>query len=245
MKNIIIVLLLFSLTACIQKENPTLFLIGDSTMANKPDLEYPERGWGQLLPTFFDKNKIEIENHAKNGRSTRSFIYESRWDTVLSKIKPGDFVVIQFAHNDDVISKSRTYSTHIEFRYNLSKYIKETMAKGAHPILCTPIVRRNFIDSLLVETHGEYPNIIRTVANQFKVPLIDLQHESKELLIKLGEEKSKPIYLQIPPNIYKKVPNGKIDNTHFSEFGAKTWSKIFSKDIKKQKLELANYLLKN
>ena len=243
-QNIILVALLLVIAACTQtKQKPTLFLVGDSTMADKPDLEYPERGWGQLLPTFFDTSKIEIQNHAKNGRSTRSFIYESRWDTVLSRMKAGDFVVIQFAHNDDIITKSKTYSTPTEFRYNFIKYVKETLEKGATPILCTPIVRRNFIDSMLVETHGEYPDIIRDVAKQFNVPLIDLHLESKNLLTQLGEEASKPIYLQIPPGVYKKAPNGKIDNTHFSAFGATTWSKIFTEDIKKQNLELANYLL--
>lgn len=243
MKFSLIALLLFILASCTTIEKPTLFLVGDSTMANKPNLEYPERGWGQLLPTFFDTSKIEIQNHAKNGRSSRSFIYEGRWDTILSRIKAGDFVVIQFAHNDDVITKSKTYSTHTEFRYNYSKYVKETLAKGATPILCPPIVRRKFIDSVLIETHGEYPNIICEVAKQFNVPLVDLHTKSKELLTQLGEEDSKPIYLQILPGVYKKAPNGKIDNTHFSEFGAITWSGIFTDDLKKQNLELANYLL--
>ena len=242
-QTLAVLTLLVLFAACTETvQKPTLFLVGDSTMANKSDLNYPERGWGQLLPTFFDSSKIKIQNHAKNGRSTRSFIYESRWDTVMSRMKAGDFVVIQFGHNDDVITKSKTYTTHTEFRYNFSKYVKETLAKGATPILCTPIVRRNFIDSVLVETHGEYPDIIREVASQFNVALVDLHLFSKELLTQLGEEDSKPIYLQIAPGAYDKYPDGKIDNTHFSEHGAITWSKIFTDDLNKQQLSLAAYL---
>lgn len=245
MKHPVIAFIFLLLVSCTTDKKPTLFLVGDSTMANKSDLSYPERGWGQLLPTLFDTSKIEIQNHARNGRSTRSFIYESRWDTVLSRMKAGDYVVIQFGHNDDVITKSKTYSSLTEFRYNYSKYVKETLEKGATPILCTPIVRRNFVDSILVETHGDYPDVIREVAKQFNVTLIDLHLESKDLLVTLGEEASKPIYLQILPGEYEKLPKGKIDNTHFSEFGALTWSNIFVENIKKQNLPLALYVLEN
>ena len=239
-KLFILLLITLSIYSC-EKSQPVLYMIGDSTMANKPDLEYPERGWGQLLPTFFDSSFV-IENHSKNGRSTRSFIYEGRWDTVYSKLKPGDFVVIQFGHNDDVITKTGTYSTPGEFVYNLSKYVKETLAKGAHPILCTPIIRRNYVDGVLEPTHGVYPDKVKEVAQKFQVPLIDMTAKSRELVLSLGEEASKELYLHLPPNTYKKVPDGKIDNTHFSEKGAIAMSKLFVEGVKEQHLELEKYL---
>lgn len=223
------------------KPQPTLYLVGDSTMANKTDLKFPERGWGQVLSTFFDST-FEIENYAKNGRSSRSFIYESRWDTVYSKLKPGDFVVIQFGHNDDVQTKVGRYTLPEEFAYNLSKFVKEALAKGAHPILCTPIVRRNYIDGKLKPTHGVYPEKVKEVAQKFNIPFIDMTQKSRELVQRLGEEASKALYLQIPPGIYQKVPNGKIDNTHFSEKGAIAMAMLFVEGVKEQHLELEKYL---
>lgn len=122
MKNtLIIVISLLLLSSCSKQLIPTLYLMGDSTMADKPDLDYPERGWGQLLPVFFDSAQLKIENHAKNGRSTRSFIYEGRWDSLSAKLKEGDFLVIQFGHNDGGIQKTDRYATPAEYRYNLKK----------------------------------------------------------------------------------------------------------------------------
>jgi len=241
-KSLIFLIFVLLFTACGKKEIPTLFMIGDSTMANKPLEDNPERGWGQLLPTFFDTTQLKIENHAKNGRSTRSFIYESRWDTVCSKLHPGNFVVIQFGHNDGVIEKTGRYSTPEEFRYNLSKFVKETRQKGANPILCTPIVRRNFDGKgIFHDTHGQYPDIVRKVADSLAVPLIDMHRESEKLVTSLGDESSKELYLNINPGVYKSLPDGRKDNTHFSEKGATTMASIFVEGIKKQHLELAKY----
>jgi len=223
------------------KPQPTLYLVGDSTMANKTDLKFPERGWGQVLSTFFDST-IVIENHAKNGRSSRSFIYESRWDTVYSKLNPGDFVVIQFGHNDDVQTKVGRYTLPEEFAYNLSKFVKEALAKGAHPILCTPIIRRNYVDGVLESTHGVYPDKVREVAQKFNVPLVDMTKKSRELVLGLGEEASIELYMHLPPNTYEKAPGGRIDNTHFKEKGAIAMAKLFVEGVKEQHLELEKYL---
>jgi DNA sulfur modification protein DndE len=232
-----LVMVLFS---C-KMQSPVLFMIGDSTMANKPDKEYPERGWGQLLPTFFD-SALVIENHAQNGRSTRSFIYEGRWDSVCGKMKKGDFVVIQFGHNDGSIQKTERYATPVEYRYNLTKFVNETRLKGANPILCTPVVRRNFVEGKLVETHGEYPDIVRKVAKELNAPLIDMHKKSQSKVQELGEEASLSLFLQIPAGVFEKVPDGKIDNTHFSEKGAITMDSLFVEGVKEQHLELEKYL---
>lgn len=238
--RIILLFAALALFAC-EKQQPVLYMVGDSTMANKPDLEYPERGWGQLLPAYFNSSLV-IENHAQNGRSTRSFIYEGRWDSVYKKLQSGDFVVIQFGHNDEVESKTGRYATPEEFQYNLRKFVTESQQKGAKPILCTSIARRNFVDSILIDTHGSYPSYLMAVAKEFNIPCIDMNEKSTKLLSSLGEEGSLPLFLQIPPGVYKKVPDGKIDNTHLSEKGATTMAGLFVEGIKEQYLELEKYL---
>ena len=244
MRNLLVFFPLLILMSCSKPEKPVLYMIGDSTMANKPDLNYPERGWGQLLPIFFDSTSILIENHAMNGRSTRSFIYEGRWDSVFNKLKPGDFLVIQFGHNDGSIQKTERYACPVEYRYNLKKFVKEARSKGANPILCTPIVRRNFEGGKLVDTHGEYPDIVRKLASELNVPLIDMHRKSQKLVEELGEEGSLPYFLQIPAGVYEKVPEGKIDNTHSSEKGAIAMASLFVEGVKEQHPGLEKYLKK-
>ena len=147
MKNKIIFLLglLFVLTAFTPaKRNITIFTIGDSTMANKK-LEggNPERGWGQMLSRYFT-DEITIDNHAVNGRSSKSFINEGRWETVLSKIQRGDYVFIQFGHNDEKDDPNRHTDPGTTFDANLKKFVEDTRAKGGIPVLFNSIVRRNF-----------------------------------------------------------------------------------------------------
>lgn len=240
--HFVVILIAITLVAC-QSHQPVLYMIGDSTMANKPDLEYPERGWGQLLPTYFDSTFV-IDNHAQNGRSTRSFIYEGRWDSIMDKLHPGDFVVIQFGHNDSAETKVGRHATPEEYRYNLKKFVKETQIKSAKPIICTSIARRKFIDGVLTDTHGVYPEIAREVAAEFSIPLIDMNKTSMALLKHLGEEKSLPLFLQIPAGVFAKVPDGKIDNTHLSEKGALIIAGQFVDEVKAQHLELEKYLKK-
>jgi DNA sulfur modification protein DndE len=240
-KNYCIILFIITILAACNRPTPVLYLIGDSTMADKPDLEYPERGWGQLLPSFFDSNII-IENHAKNGRSTRSFIYEGRWDSILSTLKQGDFVVMQFGHNDGAETKVGRHATPEEYRYNLSKFVRETLNKGAQPIICTPVARRKFVDGTLTDTHGVYPDIAREIATDMKVPLIDMHQSSLKLLAQLGEDNTLSLFLQIPPGKFEKVPEGKIDNTHFSEKGAIEIASLFVNEINKQNIALVKYL---
>ena len=240
MNKLISILIIVIFFSC-EQTNPRLYMVGDSTMSNKPDLEFPERGWGQILPMFFDSSFV-IENHAQNGRSSRSFRYEGRWDSVISKVKPGDFVVIQFGHNDDVETKIGRHSTIEEYSYNLKEFANKTLEKGAYPILCTPIIRRNFVGGELLETHGEYPNAVKKVASELNVPLIDLHAMSKELVLSLGEEKSIPLFLHIQPGLYKNTPNGKTDNTHLSGEGATKIASLFVLGIKEQNLQLIKYL---
>jgi len=233
---------LFFLMGCQQNEQPTLYLIGDSTMAYKEKLYLPERGWGQALPTYFNEELL-IENHAKNGRSTRSFIYQGRWDSIYNQLQPGDFVLIQFGHNDGSIQKTERYATPEEYQYNLKKFINETRAKKAIPVLCTPIVRRKFDEEgKYMESHGEYPNLVRQVAKQANVPVLEMHLKSRYLLEKLGSEESKALYLHIPQQTIDSLPDGLTDNTHFSELGAHSMAKIAVDEIREKVPQLAKFL---
>ena len=174
------IFLLFSIvisTFMLAQKKPTLFLIGDSTMANKenPD-KNPEHGWGQVLDQFFTTG-IEIQNHAMNGRSSKSFRTEGRWNTIEKQLKKGDFVIIQFGHNDQKVKDSTKFTNpYTQYRANLERYVKEARAKGAIPILMTSIVRRNFNENgVLVDTHKEYPLVVRLVADDLHVPFVDMQ----------------------------------------------------------------------
>jgi DNA sulfur modification protein DndE len=222
-----------------------IFLIGDSTMANKPLEDNPERGWGQMLPEFFNDD-VEIRNHAKNGRSTKSFIDQGLWQAVLDSLRPVDYVMIQFGHNDQKITDSTRYADpHGAYQRNLQCFVNESRAKGAQPILITPVMRRCFDEhGQFYDTHGDYPGVVREVASQIQVPLIDLHQSSRELLVSLGEEKSKEIFLWIEPGKYARFPEGKQDNTHFSEYGARQIAGLVVNDIKTMDLKLKDYLKK-
>ena len=225
------------------KNDPVVYLVGDSTMANKPLEDNPERGWGQLFPQFFDE-ALTIENFAKNGRSTKSFIQEGLWQKVLDKLKPGDYVFIQFGHNDQKISDTNRYAeAHTTYKQNLIRYVNESRAKGANPVLLTPVNRRKFDnDGKFVDQHGDYPSVVREVAAQMDVPLIDLHKKSEKVFSELGEEKTKEIFLWIPPDKYKSLPNGKTDNTHFSETGAILVASLVVEGIKELDLPIISYL---
>ena len=220
----------------------TIFLIGDSTMADKPLVANPERGWGMRLGEFFQPG-VAIENHARNGRSTRTFISEHRWDTVRTRLRPGDVVVIQFGHNDQSKEKVDRYTPPDQFKANLVRFVEETRAAGAHPILCTPIVRRRFDSTgTFYDVHGEYPGLTRSVAQQLSVPLVDMHRSSERLVRELGAEGSKQLFLHIPPGVYETLPDGRRDDTHFSDFGAWWMARLFVDDLRTLDLPIAQRL---
>lgn len=219
-------------------------MIGDSTMADKPNPESnPERGWGQMLPGFFDGHVI-VKNFAVNGRSTKSFIDEGRWETVRNALSPGDYVFIQFGHNDSKSTDPNRYTNpYTGYRRNLVKFLREARDKGATPILFSPITRRHFNESgVLEDTHGAYPFVMRLVAQEMHVPFIDLQVKSEDLVLALGPEESKALYLWIAPGQYEMYPEGKQDNTHFTPKGATAIAELAVQGLREQKLALVNFL---
>lgn len=244
MKKLLLSLsILFSVLIFAQKK-PTLFLIGDSTMSNKdnPD-KNPEHGWGQVLPQFLT-TEIEVQNHAMNGRSSKSFRTEGRWDKVEKQLKKGDFVVIQFGHNDQKVKDSTKFTNpYTQYRANLERYVNETIAKGATPILMTSIVRRYFTENgVLVDTHGNYPLVVRLVADDMKVPFVDMQLLTEQMEIAAGPEKSKLLHLHFKEGEIEYYPKGKQDNTHLSKLGAETVAKLALKSLKSMKTGSEKYI---
>lgn len=246
MKKIIaFTFIVLALVACNKDQKPIrIFMIGDSTMATKKPEVFPETGWGQVLSQYFN-DKVIIENHAVNGRSSKSFLDEGLWQVVLDSLKEGDYVFIQFGHNDQKINSPKRYTApYGEYTKNLLKYVRETRNKGAKPILFTSIVRRKFDETgKLIDTHGDYPKAMKKMARKTKVPLIDMQKMTAELVQSLGAEKSKELYLWTEPN--EQFPKGRQDDTHLCTEGAMQIAKlavdalvkkgtVFEKYIKKQ-----------
>lgn len=221
---------------------PRVFMVGDSTMADKPP-DLPERGWGQALPAFFSDPAM-IHNHAVNGRSTRSFIAEGLWQKVLDELQPGDFVIIQFAHNDEKQEDPARYTdAATSFRDNLRRFVRETRAKQAAPVLATPVCRRKFDDAgHLVDTHGAYPDAVRIVAREENVPLLELQQATARMIERVGPEGSKKFFMWIEPGKYPKLPDGSRDDTHFVDAGATQVAALAVAEIRELKLPLVRWL---
>ena len=245
MKNKYLLIILFFSVVC-NAQQITIYSIGDSTMANKPNpTENPERGWAQMLPVFLNDN-ITVENHAVNGRSTRSFIIEKKWETVYNKLKKGDYVFIQFGHNDQKIKDPKRYTNpHTAYRNNLIKFVKEAREKEAIPILFTSIVRRNFNEfGALIDTHGVYPLETRLVAQEYQVPLVDLQYLTEQLEESYGIDGSKKLHLHYQPKEISYYPKGKEDNTHLSILGATEVAKLAVNTLKDKVSSLAIFIKK-
>jgi lysophospholipase L1-like esterase len=241
MKKLSIAGLLLMLAFTFPPKKTTVWLIGDSTMATKEIKAYPETGWGMPFSNFFDST-IVVDNRAKNGRSTQSFINEKLWQPVVDNMGAGDYVLIQFGHNDEVPTK-KTYTTEEQFRNNLIRYVNETRAKKAFPVLITPVARRKFDSSgHIVGTHEVYSEIVRSVAGELKVPLIDLDKKSQALLQQFGPENSTLLYNHLQAGEHPNYPDGKADDTHFSELGARKMAEIVLQEIRNLKLPLADHI---
>ena len=243
----VLMVLVLLCTSAINQKTTTIFIIGDSTAAKK-DLSKgsPERGWGMALQCYFDEAFIRVDNHAVNGRSSKSFIGEGRWKQVLDKLQPGDYVVIQFGHNDEKPGETRHTDPGSTFDYTLAKYVRETREKGGIPVLMNPVVRRNFTqkqvaatgddESLrnttfkdganvqegdsLVDTHGLYAVAPRDVAQRMNCLFVDANKITHDLEQSLGVEKSKKLHMWYKPGEHPALPKGRQDNTHYNIYGA-------------------------
>jgi lysophospholipase L1-like esterase len=214
-----------------EKKKIKIFMAGDSTMSIKETRYYPETGWGMPFVYFWDST-VTVVNKAKNGRSTSSFRNEGLWKSIMDEAGEGDFIFIQFGHNDEVSTK-KTYTTESEFRANLVRYVQETREKKATPLLLTPVARRKFSNNGQIEgTHDVYSRIVREVAEEQQVLLIDLDKKSQALYQQMGVENSKLLFVQLKPGEHPNYPEGKEDNTHFSELGARLIAQLVLAELK-------------
>jgi pectinesterase len=221
----------------------TVFLAGDSTMAEKLDEKRPETGWGERLQALFDPAEVRVENHARNGRSTRTFLEEGRWDALIERVRPGDHVLIQFGHNDQSEDKPDRYTPPEAFQANLARFVEEVRDRGGVPVLMTPIVRRRFdAEGAFYDVHGDYPDLVRAVAADLDAPLLDLHRASWALLEASGAETSRALFLWLEPGEHPNYPEGVRDNTHFSPAGAEALARLVARALRESGLPLAAHL---
>ena len=205
---------------------PTLFLLGDSTVCDQP-ME-PYNSWGQMLTRFF-RAGLAIANHAESGESLRSSIAAGRLDKVLSVMKPGDYLFIQYGHNDEK-EKGEGVGAFTTFKASLRQFVSETRQRGGIPVLITPVQRRTFdAQGRITNSHGDYPEAVRQVAHEEQVQLIDLNVMSKQLYEAWGPDLSKSAF----------APN---DNTHHDNYGSYELARCVVQGIREARLDLVHYL---
>ena len=222
------------------KTAKTIYLTGDSTVV---DAQYePWASWGQMLPYFFVPNEVAIANYAESGETLKAFEDRHRIDKIWNKIKSGDYLFIQFGHNDQKAGNS----TKSGYRKRLKEWILKAKSLGANPILVTSMNRRVFDENnKIVNTLDDFPEAMREIAKEEKVDLIDLNALSKTLFEAMGPEKAKKAFVHYPANSYLNQPNALADDTHFNPYGAYELAKCVVKSIVYQNLPLKKYISKN
>jgi len=217
---------------------PTVYLAGDSTVVDQ-DKE-PWAAWGQILPVFFN-DKIAIANEAESGETIASFVSELRFDKIFSTIRAGDYLFMQFAHNDQ--KPGRGFVSIPEYKDLLRRYIALARDRGAHPVLVTSMNRRRFTpDGKIIATLGGYPDAMREVASEQHVPLIDLNAMSKSLFEAMGPEGTLKAFVHYPAGTFPDQPEPLADDTHFNSYGALELAKCVVQSIRAQHLPLAGFL---
>jgi len=218
-----------------------VFLAGDSTMSEKDEKDYPETGWGMPFSWFFN-DTVTVENLAKNGRSTRTFISEGRWQVILSSLHKSDSVFIQFGHNDAGEHKKDRYTTPQQYEHNLKRMIQDVEAAGAEAILLTPVVRRHFDSEGRLKNTHPYSDIVRAVAKQTRVTFIDMEKVTHDYFESMGDKNSALRFMHIPPNLNPNYPNGVRDDTHFNPLGALEVAQLVLRELKRLGHPLASRL---
>ncbi|MDE7384449.1 MAG: rhamnogalacturonan acetylesterase [Anaeroplasmataceae bacterium] len=210
-----------------------IFMMGDSTMKYNNIYTYPQVGWGQVLH-LFAKNDCLIEDYAENGRSTKSFIDEGRFDVILNKLQPGDFVICQFGHNDEKSNDPTRYTEAFgSYQENLKYFAKMTEEKGGHIVYATSITRHKFENGKCINSHLDYPAAMLEFCKSNGYTCIDLNQLTIDLYTKLGEEASKKFHMIFPAGTYAAHPEAKDDHSHLVMEGALMIAETFVRAIAK------------
>lgn len=219
----------------------TIFLCGNSTVVDQDN--EPWASWGQIIPAYFNE-QMSFANYAESGESANTFIAALRFEKIMSVIKPGDYVFIEFGHNDQK-QTGEGKGPYLHYYNTLLQMVTETREKGGFPVLLTPTQRRSFNNQgKIIDTHGEYPQAMRTLAADLKVPLIDLHAETRILYETLGVENSKRAFVHYPVNTFINQPIALEDNTHFNAYGANLIAKCVIEGIIKLNLPIKQHLRK-
>lgn len=224
-------------------QKTTIYIAGDSTAADYEKSKHPMHGWGQMLSRFFDEN-IDVENKAMCGRSTKSFIDEGRLEEIEQKITKGDYLLVQFGHNDEKKEDETRYTRpFVEYKENLKIFAETAIRKEACPVLLTPIVRRWFNEEEeLVNTHGDYVCAMKELATELNVPIINIHKKTWDSVSGLGPEESKKLYMCVEPGRFKNYPDGLDDNTHLIKKGALHVAGMVAGGIKELKLDISKHI---
>ena len=206
-----------------------IFICGDSTAQTYDPEQTLMVGWGQVLGQYLP-NAV-ICNHAKAGRSTKSFLSEGRLQALDGKTAPGDLILIQFAHNDESEKPERHTEPWSTYSENLSLFVNFARERDAQPVLLTPICMRIWENGILQETHGEYKDAMRALAQRMDVTLIDTYRDSFRIVAAAGEEGSKAFFMHIAPEEDPRYPNGLSDNAHTRQAGAERFAESIAKQL--------------
>ena len=221
-------------------ELPTIFLAGNSTVTDQEN--EPWASWGQMFPRFL-KPEIVVANYAESGESLLSFKGEKRLQKLLSQMKKGDYLFIEFAHNDQKPGGSHV-DAFTTYKDELKFFIAEARKKGGKPVLVTSMHRRRFDENgQIINTLENYPEAMRQTANDENVPVIDLNAMSKQFYEAMGPENSKKAFVHYPANTYPGQEKALADDTHFNPYGAYELAKCIAESIRKNNPDLAKYLI--
>lgn len=213
-----------------------IYWAGDSTVKENTFISFPQTGIGQVMKLYLKRN-MQVFDYAENGRSTKSFIAEGRLDIIDSQIQEGDFLFIQFGHNDEKeYDKDRYATPYGTYTENLLKFVEVARKHNAHPVLITSLYRRLFNEdgkTLIEGTHGDYPQAMIDFGQKENVPVIDLCTLSKKMIEEAGAELTKEWFLHVPAGKYPHFPEGKEDNSHLQYEGAVKFAGIIADELKK------------
>ena len=207
-----------------------VYICGDSTAASYPPEDRPLAGWGQMLSEFLPGT--QIVNRAVAGRSTRTFLEEGRLQGIEPELEPGDWLLVQFGHNDESDKPERHTQPWTSYVDNLSRFIDAARRRDARPVLLTPICLRTWENGALQPSHGDYPEAMRALARRRIVPLIDLYAGSLSIVRALGEVGSRALYMHLEKGEFERYPDGRNDDAHTREAGARAYAEYVAKALK-------------
>ena len=223
---------------------PCIFLAGDSTVASYRPEEFPQTGWGQTLPLIFT-NGVEVKNYGAGGTTTKSFVEVGHWKKICDQLKPGDYVFVQFGHNDQYAQGDRFVSLE-SYTNNLTKLVADVRAAKAVPVLVVPPNSGDFDGANVIDLHKKYAVAVRQVAAATNTYCIDLHARSMALYKKLGKEETlKTLFMWFPAGAYPNYPEGKKDTWHFSDGGARQLDEMIAEEIRSKHIPLEGYLQKD